>query len=1057
MQKRAPLKRNLGNGRTSLSGFQTPKWIALSLAALLGLTATTVQGRLAVVNGDFGDLTGLTPGSYGWYSGLPKGWTGSDGAYAINSKNGATPPTCNPSQLGRLRQPVGTLEKTADVVLTFDVSDVFNGETVLKASLLDGAQNQLASGEFSDGDKQTLVAKRVPAGTAIVILFQATQSTPGLDNVSVAVREPGSTALDAAKPRAVSDPITVAAYYYPGTHPDPRWDKNKYPGFTEWDEIKAAKPRFTGHIQHNPPVWGYQNEAKPEVMAQKIAAAADYGVNAFIFDWYYYNDGPYLDDALDEGFLHATNNARMKFALMWANHDWYDIQGYNPADNNLKLLYPGKVTPATWDKICDLVIARYFKHPSYWRVDGKPYFSIYEMSQFLDSFGSIENARAALDQFRAKVHAAGFPGLHVNAIVWGEPNLPGGKTPPGWPKLCRDLALDSLTSYTWVHHGALNNDTFPVSDYVWGRRKYLSFWARAKTDYPIPYFPNAMVNWDNSPRAAAAADWSRPAGPVVNPVVTGNTPAAFKRSLEIIRQRLLAAPTQPKIITINAWNEWPEGSCLEPMQQYGYGYLEAIKAVFVDAGGDNLADHPKILSEMEDTYVSLTDQLGPWIWAEKTFDNQTCQLWNTFEIPTAASITKARLVMTADNEFTLYLDGRELGRGNEWRELYSFDLTQLLTPGRHVLAVKCFNSAEDAGMLFGLRIDLADGRVIEVKSDQSWRIVPDGVSRWENRTEAKPGWPAATIIAPLGGTAPSSGNSWMQAPGKVILMPLLLPIRVFFWQTGWFQITLLSVCGLVILISLRLVAQLALHHNERLLLLKERARIAREIHDDIGARMTQLVLDGEEAQSELSDCPQPRLQLTHICEEARGLLATMDEILWAVNPRRDTLRDFTTYVCKYAQTFLKPTKIQCLLEVEPAISTTTFSMPLRHSLLMAIKEALNNAVKYSEASELRLKIQWQNQRLVVVVEDNGKGFDPATVRPDRNGLTNMAQRMSEVGGCCLVTSQPGHGCRVEFSIPLKRRHHWAWIWDADQFSEQINEAGNNPANELSQNHDPTKF
>jgi len=266
---------------------------------------------------------------------------------------------------------------------------------------------------------------------------------------------------------------------------------------------------------------------------------------------------------------------------MWANHDWYDIQGYNPAGNNLKLLYPGKVTPATWDKICDLVIAKYFKHPSYWLVDGKPYFSIYEMSQFLDSFGSIENARAALDKFRAKVRAAGFPGLHVNAIVWGEPNLPGGKTPPGWPRLCRDLALDSLTSYTWVHHGALNYATFPLSDYVWGRDKYLSFWARAQTEYPIPYFPNAMVNWDNSPRAAAGADWSRPAAHVVNPVVTGNTPAAFKESLEIIKKRLLAAPTQPKIITINAWNEWPEGSCLEPAQHYGYGYLDAVKTVFI--------------------------------------------------------------------------------------------------------------------------------------------------------------------------------------------------------------------------------------------------------------------------------------------------------------------------------------------------------------------------------------------------------------------------------------------------------------------------------------------
>jgi len=558
--------------------------LPLYWVALLGL-AVTGRADLKVANGDFGDLTGLTPGNDGWYSGVPAGWTGSSNLYVLNVKAGGSPPICNPSQLGLLCQSVGTLEKAADVILTFDVSDVFNGETVLKASILDGETNMLASGEFTDGARQSLVAPQVPAGTAIVIQFQATRSTPALDNVSVVVSEAGSTAAGAtSQARVTEPPITVAAYYYPGTHPDPRWDLNKYPGFTEWDEIKAAKPRFPGHVQPKPPVWGYQNEAQPEVMAQKIAAAAKYGVNAFIFDWYYYNDGPYLDDALDQGFLHATNNSQVKFALMWANHDWYDIQWYNPADNNLKMLYPGKVTPATWDKICDLVIAKYFKHPSYWLVDGKPYFSIYEMSQFLDSFGSIENARAALDKFRAKVITAGFPGLHVNAIVWGQPNLPGGKTPPGWPKLCRDLALDSLTSYTWVHHGALNNDTFPVSDYLWGRQKYLSFWSQALTEYSIPYFPNAMVNWDNSPRAAANANWSRPAGPVVNSVVTGNTPAAFQQSLEIIKRRLLAAPTQPKIITINAWNEWPEGSCLEPMQHYGYGYLDAVKAVFATPG-----------------------------------------------------------------------------------------------------------------------------------------------------------------------------------------------------------------------------------------------------------------------------------------------------------------------------------------------------------------------------------------------------------------------------------------------------------------------------------------
>ena len=330
-----------------------------------------------------------------------------------------------------------------------------------------------------------------------------------------------------AGPPSDAPKITVAAYYYPCTHQDPRWDKAKYPGFTEWDLIKAAKPRFPGHYQPHVPVWGYTDESKPKVMAQKIAAAADHGVDAFIFDWYYYDDGPYLEGALDRGFLKASNNSRVKFALMWANHDWYDIQGYNPKDP-IKLLYPGKVKPETWDRICDLVIARYFKHPSYWKIDGKPYFSIYEVSKFLESFGSIEAARAALDRFREEARAAGLPGLHINAILWGTPNLPGANTPADWPRLCRELALDSVTGYTWVHHGALNYSTFPVTDYAEAREKYLAFWSSVAADLPAPCFPNATIAWDNSPRAHPDAKWDKPAAHVVNPVIVGNTPEEFQ-------------------------------------------------------------------------------------------------------------------------------------------------------------------------------------------------------------------------------------------------------------------------------------------------------------------------------------------------------------------------------------------------------------------------------------------------------------------------------------------------------------------------------------------------
>ena len=245
----------------------------------------------------------------------------------------------------------------------------------------------------------------------------------------------------------------------------------------------------------------------------------------------------------------------------------------------LRLLHHGKVKLETWSAITRLVIDRYFRHPSYWRIDGRPYFSVYEVEQLLATFGSVEATRAALDAFREQAKAAGLPGIHLAAVLWGRPNLPGGRTPADWPKLCTDLGFDSLTAYTWVHHGALDASTFPTSDYVRGRDVYLRFWEETASRLPIPYFPNVTVDWDNCPRAHPAARWERPAAHVVNPAMVGNTPAAFGEALRLVRDRLLASPNQPRIITINAWNEWPEGSCLEPEEKYGYGYLEALREV----------------------------------------------------------------------------------------------------------------------------------------------------------------------------------------------------------------------------------------------------------------------------------------------------------------------------------------------------------------------------------------------------------------------------------------------------------------------------------------------
>ena len=324
-------------------------------------------------------------------------------------------------------------------------------------------------------------------------------------------------------------------------------------------------------------------------------------------------------------------------------------------------------------------------------------------------------------------------------------------------------------------------------------------------------------------------------------------------------------------------------------------------------------------------------------------------------------------------------------------------------------------------MLFGFRVQLAGGQTIELKSDRSWRVVPDGVSGWEKRSDAPANWEAATIIAPFG------ASPWDKAaPEAVILMPSLQRIRVYFWQTGWFQFSLSLICLTVILVSLWLLTQLFIHRKERQILQQERTRIARDIHDDMGGRLTQLVVHVEVAQNELPADSAMRSELAWVCSEIRGLLSTMDEVLWVVNPRCDTLTEFADYVCNYAHEFLMPAQIQAFFAVDSSMPPTAFPFLLRRSLLMAVKEALNNVVKHSGATELHLKIHWQEPHLAVVVEDNGKGFDPDSVESGGNGLTNMAQRLNALDGCCRVISRPGEGCRVELQIPLKRSLRSGW-------------------------------
>lgn len=409
--------------------------------------------------------------------------------------------------------------------------------------------------------------------------------------------------------------------------------------------------------------------------------------------------------------------------------------------------------------------------------------------------------------------------------------------------------------------------------------------------------------------------------------------------------------------------------------------------------------------------------VGSWIWAPITRDKQTCRFWRAFEIPRGAKVARAKVHIGVDNGYRLTIDGREIGAGSDWRSITEYDVSLLLTGGRHVIAVDAFNDNREAGMLFGMIIELTDGRVIQIPSDTHWRFAPEGESGWERKKEAPPHWGRAVVVSAF---LPREGQWHRRVPTMTVKVPIIKPLEIRFWQQAWFQVTLwISVC-ITGLMYLRALAKLTGQSKADVMLNTERARIARDIHDELGARLTELALEGEVAQTELPEGSPVRPRLEALCEKARAVSGAMDELVWMVNSRRDTLRDFANFACRHAQRFLSQTPSRCRLDVDSDLPDMPFALPVRRNLLLGVKEALNNAVKYSNATEVLLRIHLRGQNLLVIVEDNGEGFDMAAVDTSRNGLTNMAERMREVGGECRIDVKPGSGCHVQFQVPLPR-------------------------------------
>ena len=257
-------------------------------------------------------------------------------------------------------------------------------------------------------------------------------------------------------------------------------------------------------------------------------------------------------------------------------------------------------------------------------------------------------------------------------------------------------------------------------------------------------------------------------------------------------------------------------------------------------------------------------------------------------------------------------------------------------------------------------------------------------------------------------------------------------IRSFFYEQTWFIVLVVVLAAVIVALAARHFAVLRmrarLEHLERQRAIeRDRARIARDIHDELGAGLTEIMLLSEMARPAApGELQTPFSQITEV---ARELTGHMDEIVWAVDPEKDTLDSLITYTSKFAQDYLGAAGIRCRLDVPAQLPPIWLAAEVRHNFFLAVKETLNNIVKHADATEVQLRLALGDDSFTLSIEDNGRGLNAP---PDRakssaagrissgHGLENMKQRMESVGGRLVLTSRADCGTRVELAVNLHR-------------------------------------
>lgn len=201
---------------------------------------------------------------------------------------------------------------------------------------------------------------------------------------------------------------------------------------------------------------------------------------------------------------------------------------------------------------------------------------------------------------------------------------------------------------------------------------------------------------------------------------------------------------------------------------------------------------------------------------------------------------------------------------------------------------------------------------------------------------------------------------------------------------------------------------------------QERTRVAQDLHDELGATLTEVSMLGTLARTAMLPVENKERYLDQLTGISRSLVATLDEIVWAVNPKYDSVGSLASYYSLFAQRFLNLAGMACRLKVADSFPARPLDSRLRHGVFLAFKEALNNAVRHSGASEVWIAMDVIENELRIEVADNGKGFNISAAGPGSDGIASMKDRMQKLGGNFQIHSEPGKGTTVKFSLPLDK-------------------------------------